>query len=447
MWSQSASPVRAGTPSSRPAPLDPGPFGRRPLDGVSLDRSSLDRSSLDGRPLDGRSLDGSIPLLSRFRSAGAYTRVQACSPPGPWIADRRFDLLFVFASCLLVAVPLTTYYTVTWLTGVPPQSFQQNQALSIAMFINLGAAFLIGGPHMYATYTLTLAERRFREAHPWLLRAAAGIPVVVVTLTLWKIELLLFVFFGWASVHALHQVVFLVQQYQLRAPRPLPLGSRLVDYTVATTCIYPLAAWRMLAEPGTELTLPLGLTAQAGFRVGAVNVADQLPSFLVGQVWIAAAISAVFGVAFVLFLARTVFEIATGRVVWPRTLILLLTAPIALALPLFENLDVALQGFNLWHSVQYMGLVYLMNSYRSERYEVSSVVIDLISGRGQGLRYYAFIVTVSLGTGGIMGVLHFGLGLPMLQVYYCILLSALWVHYLWDHWVFQELDALTPTRS
>jgi hypothetical protein len=377
-------------------------------------------------------------------AAATPAREAAAAPPGPWIHSRRFDGLFVFASCLLVAVPLATYYAVTALTGVPPQSFQQNQALSIALFINLGAAFLIGGPHMYATYTLTLAERRFREAHPVLLRAAALVPLVVVGLTLWRIELLLFVFFGWASVHALHQIVFLVRQYQMRAPRRPSRASRAVDYVLVLSCIYPLAAWRMLAEPGTTLALPFGLEVQAGFRVGALNVAEQTPAFLVGHTWIAALFAALFGAAVLAFVARTAVEIATGRVIWPRTLLIGLTVPIAAALPLFENLDVALQGFNLWHSVQYLGLVYLMNRYRAERLEISSLLVDLFSGRGHGLRYYAFVVTISLATGGVMGVLHFGLGLPMLQVYYAILLSALWVHYLWDHWVFQELDALTP---
>jgi hypothetical protein len=32
----------------------------------------------------------------------------------------------------------------------------------------------------------------------------------------------------------------------------------------------------------------------------------------------------------------------------------------------------------------------------------------------------------------------------MIQSYYAVLLSALWVHYLWDHATFGELDALSP---
>jgi hypothetical protein len=296
---------------------------------------------------------------------------------------------------------------------------------------------------MYATYTLTIAERGFREAHPWLLRAAALVPVAVVTLALVRMELLLFVFFGWASVHAVHQLVYLVQQYQLRAGA-LPVWSRAIDYAVALTCVYPLAAWRLLAEPGSVLALPFGLEVRAGFRVGALDVSRELPGLLRGELWLAWLPAGVFALAFALFLLRTAWEVASRRVVWPRTLLLLLTAPIAIALPVFDNLDVALQGFNLWHSTQYLGIVYLMNAYRAERGQVSSPLVGLLSGREHGLRYYGFVVTVSLATGGVMGVLHYGLGLPMLQVYYCVLLSALWVHYLWDHVVFTRRDALTP---
>ena len=112
--------------------------------------------------------------------------------------------------------------------------------------------------------------------------------------------------------------------------------------------------------------------------------------------------------------------------------------------PACENLDVALQGLNLWHSAQYIGLVYLMNTYRRDRNEISSPFVARLAGAGNGLRYYAFIVGVSLAAGGLIGLLHFGFGLPMIQAYYAILMSGLWIHYLWDHAVFTQYDALTP---
>lgn len=377
------------------------------------------------------------------------TSSRAATDPdsGPWIHSRRWDLVFLFASAALVALPLCTYYAVTAVTGAAPRSFQENQQLSIAMLINLGAAFGIGGPHMYATFTTTLLEKRFRQRHRRLLWCAAAIPPLVITLAVLRIEILMAVFFAWASVHVIHQLVYLVQQYQDRAEAraPIPAWSRAIDYVLAMSCLYPVATWRLLAEPGTRLDLPFGLAVHPGFHIGRVNIAEQVPALFHGQTWIATAIAVTFGLSLAALLVRTGWELATHRFVLPRTLILLTTAPIAFCLPLFDNMDVALQGFNLWHSTQYIGLVWLMNLRRAERGEISSPLVQSVSGSSRSLHYYAFVVAISLGSGAVMGVLHYGLGLPMLQVYYCVLLSGLWIHYLWDHVVFQERDALAPS--
>ena len=367
-------------------------------------------------------------------------------PGGPWIRSRRWDLTFVFGSALLVALPLATYYLMTALTGTPPQSFQEDQALSIAMVINLGCAFLIGGPHMYATYTLTLAEQRFRDRHPVLLGAAALVPVVVIFLATTRIELLMTVFFAWASLHAAHQLTYLVQQYHLRAGTSvrLPAWSRLIDYVLVGMCLYPVVMWRLLAPQGDVLRMPFGIEIAQGFHIGRVDLSRQLPELVAGQVWIAWTFFAVFGVALAAFVVRTAWEAATGRSAWPRTLLVCLTVPVVFSLPLFDNMDVSLQGFNLWHSTQYLGLVYLINAYRKERGEISSGFVTELSGIGNGWRYYAFLVVVSMSVGGLMGFLHYVAGLPLLQVYYAVLLSGLWVHYLWDHAVFTQAQALAP---
>jgi hypothetical protein len=368
-------------------------------------------------------------------------------PTGPWIRSRRWDLTFIFGSVVLVAIPLSTYYAIAALTGTPPQSFQEKPALSIAMLVNLACAFLIGGPHMYATYTLTLAERRFRDVHPWLLAVAALIPVVVVTLAVARIELLMTIFFAWASLHAAHQLAYLVQQYHLRADAAAAVSawSRGIDYLLVGSCLYPIVLWRLLAPTGAVLDLPFGLAVTPGFHVGRVDLSQQLPVAIAGQVWIAWAFAGIFAVTLLVFLARTVWELTTGRMLWPRTLLVGITVPVVFSLPLFDNMDVALQGFNLWHSVQYLGLVYLINAYRKLRGEISSQLVTELSGIGNGARYYGFLVAVSLSAGGLMGFLHYVAGLPMLQVYYAVLLSGLWVHYLWDHAVFAQSHALAPS--
>lgn len=367
-------------------------------------------------------------------------------PRGPWLHSRAWDLRFIFFSGLLVAVPLLTYYGVSAATGVAPQAFQQNQALGIAMFINLGCAFFIGGPHMYATYLLTLGEQRFRDNHPLLLWAAALVPPTVISLAIFRIEWLMTVFFAWASIHAVHQVAYLVQQYRWRMPdaAPLPRWSMAIDYGLALSCLYPVATWRLLAPPGSTIDLPGGIEVVAGFRIGAVDLAQQLPVFLQGQVWLAYVVWAGFATLLLAFALRTVWEVATTHRLSPRTLLLLVTVPVGSGLFLFDNLDVALQGFNLWHSTQYIGLVYLMNRNRRDRGLISSPFVAALSGPENAWRYYAFVVAISVVAAGLIGSLHYGAGLPMLHVYYGVHLSALWIHYLWDHAVFTQYGALSP---
>jgi hypothetical protein len=181
-----------------------------------------------------------------------------------------------------------------------------------------------------------------------------------------------------------------------------------------------------------------------GFPIGEVDISRELPVLVQGEVWIAWIVCAVFAVSLAAFVVRSVWEIATGTVAWPRTLLLAATVPVVFSIPLFDNLDVALQGFNLWHSAQYIGLVYLMNAYRKERGEISSSFVRWLSGFGNGTRYYGFVVALSVAAGGLIGVLHYGVGVPMLQAYYGVHLSALWIHYLWDHAVFTRSNALVP---
>jgi hypothetical protein len=369
------------------------------------------------------------------------------APQGHWLHGRRWDLTFVFFSAVLVAVPLLTYQLVTTATGVAPRAFQEAPALGIAMLINLACAFFIGGPHMYATYTLTLAERRFRARHAVLFRAAALVPPVVIVLACYRIEMLMAAFFAWASAHAVHQILYLVRQYERRASPMHSASPSWIDFGLAVTCFYPVAAWRLLAEPKAVLALPGGIELEQGFRIGAVDLSAQLPEMLRGQVWIAEAVAVVFAVFLAAFVVRTLVELRTGAIVWPRTLFLALTVVVTSGLFLFDNLDVALQGFNLWHSTQYVGLVYLMNNHRKARGLVSSPLIARMSGSGNAAVYYGFVVAVSMAAGGLIGLLHYGAGLPLLQAYYGVHLSGLWIHYLWDHAVFGELDALTPVAA
>ena len=129
----------------------------------------------------------------------------------------------------------------------------------------------------------------------------------------------------------------------------------------------------------------------------------------------------------------------------PKTLHMTLAAILFFIIPSLENLDVAFQGLNTWHSFLYKahGII-------------GSATVDRFAARGWGL--YA----VGIGLTAACGVLYVALrGLVLLidawpgdvmqQHYFCFyvsVLSALLTHYYFDHFLFLRIDGvITPRRS
>ena len=83
---------------------------------------------------------------------------------GPWLCSKRWDLLCIIGSGLLVVLPLMLYEV----------------AGNSASFVNLFIAGVIGGPHMYATFFRTVLDASFRQRHRLLVLGSLGIPVLVV---------------------------------------------------------------------------------------------------------------------------------------------------------------------------------------------------------------------------------------------------------------------------
>jgi hypothetical protein len=53
------------------------------------------------------------------------------------------------------------------------------------------------------------------------------------------------VFFFWASIHVLHQIVYVTELYNHKRRSSLSLPSRAAEYAVILTALYPLAAWKI----------------------------------------------------------------------------------------------------------------------------------------------------------------------------------------------------------
>src|SRR5205809_4385710 len=87
-----------------------------------------------------------------------------------WLNNRTWDLTFISLSAGLVLLPFAAYEIFNYLLGI--ESFRAAlgvdaaDALDVSRNIVNGIiALLIGGPHMYATYTRTFLDGDFRKSH------------------------------------------------------------------------------------------------------------------------------------------------------------------------------------------------------------------------------------------------------------------------------------------
>lgn len=357
---------------------------------------------------------------------------------GKWIYHQKWDLIFISLSVILVPVP----YAI-WL--LMKDVFQVESELG-RQAVNLIIAALIGGPHMYATFTRTALDNNFQAKYRGFLRSSIIIPLIVITLALTDLTLLLTIFFFWASIHVLHQILFVVEAYNqkaTKAPRQtaLSLSSRLIDYAVVLTSLYPFAAYR--------------IAITQDFSMGPNHLNDIIPSIF-EQPWVVWAASLAFGVSAVAFVIKTILELRAGTAHIPKIIFIVLTTIAAFFVPVLGNLDTAFQGMNVWHSFQYLALTWYINRLRADRGDLNQMpLVKRISNQGQARLFYGFNLALTIGAVGIIAVvfaiLHYLVGGKWAEAsyaletsYYIGVLCFLWVHYYHDHFLFTQSDAVLP---
>ncbi len=362
----------------------------------------------------------------------------------PWLHSRDWDLTFITLNGVLVAVPYLIYIGLLQLPfllspiavalGATEDSVSRN-------IVNAVVALAVGGPHMYATFTRTALDRDYAKKHPRMLVTSLAIPVIVVALALINLQVLLTVFFFWASIHVLHQIIYITELYNHRQQTDLSRFSRFADYAVILTSLYPLAAWKI---------------AHNQFSIGPNNLSDVIKSVLqlVGldlglwMVWVA---GTMFGVSLALWLAKTFMEWQQKTLHWPKTLFLALTVIAAFFVPALGNLDTAFQGMNLWHSLQYLSLTWMLNHIRSRRGELdNSPFVKRLSTDHSARKYYLFNIGLTIADVLLAGVIFLVLRYAMDYAfdgafdrsYYIAVLSFLWVHYYHDHFLFAQPEVI-----
>ena len=351
-------------------------------------------------------------------AVAGHTRVRSsaqASTQGVWLRSRDWDLTFLILSAALVPIPLLMYHGL----GISQTA------------VNLIVAGLIGGPHLYSTFTYTFMEPNYRRRHQRFLAASLAIPVIVTILAFVNIQVLLTVFFMWASIHVLHQITYINDCYVAKGPVRRPLKERVIDYGVVFLCLYPVATPQILEGSfqlgGTPLYVPGWATH--GF------VADI-------QIF---AVCALFGTFFVLWVGKSIREYRNGTLLVPSVLLIGLTIAIGFTLPLFPNSDVAFQGFNVWHSVQYLALVWFLMGMRKERGEIDNHFVAEMNGSDRPWRFYGLCVALTAIAGTLVLVIHGAFGVDLHKAYYIVILSTLLQHYYLDHLQFTKLGDMLGT--
>ncbi len=336
----------------------------------------------------------------------------------PWLKNATFDVGMLVASVVIVPAVLLA----VWL-GVSSAT------------INLGVTAIVGGPHVFGTFTATFADRNFRRRHPWLIASSVLIPVGVAWLAIHHFQALMSAFIVAASLHVLHQCAYLTDCYRTKAGFKERPWARLVDYGVLFTSIYPIALYKIVH--GT-------------FYLG--DVAIVIPSIFMSMQtvyleWIA------FAVFLVLWVYKTMLEQREGTLNGPKTLLIGVTVFFAFLVPGTAGqtrLELAFQSMNAWHSFQYLGLVWLINTMRLERGQLTNKLVARLSGSKGAKWFYAWNVGITLMLLVVVKavVTWDPLGLVADQYYYMLILSPLLIHYYFDTFVFLTSVAdLVPPLS
>ncbi|HZT33628.1 MAG TPA: hypothetical protein VFA33_27310 [Bryobacteraceae bacterium] len=291
----------------------------------------------------------------------------------------------------------------------------EQQAIDL---INILVAALVGGPHLFSTITYTFLDRRFRQGHRVYAGLSLLLPVVVIYLGIFHYRVLITFFFSWASLHVLHQILYLTDCYRAQEARLEGRYSRAVDYGLILTGLYPIGLYKLSLRQ---------------FRVGGVVL--PYPDWLR-----ALHLPEVAGLLFASFLAawiwKTTREWREGHMSVPKTLLIGVTTVVSFCLPLGSNLDVLFQGYNTWHSFQYLFLLWLINRLRYQRGEVDNPLVAWLVERRSMWPYYLCFLAAT----GVMVVLTLVVRsvtpLSADQSYFVVVLSTLLMHYYFDHFLF-----------
>lgn len=343
----------------------------------------------------------------------------------PWVRSARWDLTWLILSVLVVPVAPLLHAL-----GVTPEG--------VALIVMLA----VGGPHVFVTFTRTNMDPRFVRNHKVYTRLAFLIPFATAAFALSATQLFLTVFFTWASLHVLQQISYIANCYSNRQDMvPTPL-ERWTEYGLIFSCLYPFATVRMVEGTftldNTQLLVPEAILGP-------------------GLVWGA---FGVFGAFLIAWIVQSVRRYRRGALHYGKAALLGATVGATFFTPLFPNLDVAFQGINSWHCVQYLALIWWANRIRADRGEVELGFVRAIAAPG-ATGFFRYYLSAVAGTGLIVGLVY-GIGALVpetftgadgkpiastLLIYYMIGKGLLLTHYYYDTFLFTQRDELSAPSA
>ena len=338
-----------------------------------------------------------------------------------WIHNKRFDLLFLTLSGALVFFPYLSYGLL--------QGLGVSEATS-SLIVGLSVTVLVGGPHMYSTFLRTALEPRFRARYGLLAYfPLLVIPTLVVLGAVYNFLLLLTCFFLWASLHVTHQAQYISETYRMRAGAPVRAIDRWLDGGVILGALYLMAMYKFVSD-----------------RFALGDSVLLFPTFLKFR-WVAVAFTVGYAAFFLFYAARVWGEIRRGETSWPRLAFMSMTVAMSFVVPIFDNLDVSFQGFNTWHSLQYLALTWFILGREAADGKITNRFARTLVAGGRPAKFYFAMIGATMSAAVIYLLLWKGLGFSQDKSYYSVTLSFLLVHYFYDHILFRDFEPLEPLRG
>ena len=249
--------------------------------------------------------------------------------------------------------------------------------------INLGVTAVVGGPHVFATFTATFADKKFRRRHPFLIASSLLIPAGVVWLTIHDFQALMSVFIVAASLHVLHQCAL--------PDRLLPREGRRCKSGAGRGSSTTACSFRRSTRS------PLYKIVHGSFYLGDVPI--MIPRLLM-RMETAYLEWAIFAGFLGAWLYKTMNEHREGTLNVPKTLLIAVTmffcVPRCPAWPGSTASSSRSSRMNAWHSFQYLGLVWLINTMRLERGQLTNKFVARLSGAKGAKWFYAWNVGITL---------------------------------------------------